>query len=114
MDYKNLIEEELDRAGEASGLSPQLLDLEKSRITSLKVLPPMEFLFSLFGEPCFPRRELVAFTGRAKSGKTFVMSMLMVCCVVYRLNIPSQTSNDSTKTSNIPQQQTLWKNGDPF
>ena len=85
MDYKNLIEEELDRAGEASGLSPQLLDLEKSRITSLKVLPPMEFLFSLFGEPCFPRRELVAFTGRAKSGKTFVMSMLMVCCVVSEL-----------------------------
>ena len=76
---------ELAQAGEASGLSPQLLDLEKSRITSRKVLPPMEFLFSLFGEPCFPRRELVAFTGRAKSGKTFVMSMLMVCCVVREL-----------------------------
>lgn len=79
------IQAELDQAGEASGLSPQLLDLEKSRITSRKVLPPMEFLFSLFGEPCFPRRELVAFTGRAKSGKTFVMSMLMVCCVVSEL-----------------------------
>ena len=76
---------ELAQAGEASGLSPQLLDLEKSRITSRKVLPPMEFHFSLFGEPCFPRRELVAFTGRAKSGKTFVMSMLMVCCVVSEL-----------------------------
>ena len=85
MNNYNHIEEELDHAGEASGLSPQLLDLEKSRITSLKVLPPMEFLFSLFGEPCFPRRELVAFTGRAKSGKTFVMSMLMVCCVVSEL-----------------------------
>ena len=85
MNNYNHIEEELDHAGEASGLSPQLLDLEKSRITSLKVLPPMEFLFSLFGELCFPRRELVAFTGRAKSGKTFVMSMLMVCCVVSEL-----------------------------
>ena len=79
------IQAELAQAGSASGLNPQLLELEKNRITSRKVLPPMEFLFSLFGEPCFPRRELVAFTGRAKSGKTFVMSMLMVCCVVSEL-----------------------------
>ena len=76
------IEAELAHAGEVSGLSPQLLELEKNRITSQKVLPPIEFLFSLFDELCFPRRELVAFTGRAKSGKTFVMSMLMTCCVV--------------------------------
>ena len=40
----------------------------------------MEFLFRLFGRPCFPRRELVAITGKAKSGKTFVTSMLMACC----------------------------------
>ena len=79
---KELISEELALAGEASGLSPTLLDLEKNRITSTKELPPMEFLFSLFDEPCFPRKELVAFTGRAKSGKTFVMSMLMVLCAV--------------------------------
>ena len=75
------IEAELAQAGSAPGLSPQLLDLEKSRITSSKVLPPMEFLFSLFDELCFPRRELVAFTGRAKSGKTFVISILMTLCV---------------------------------
>jgi KaiC/GvpD/RAD55 family RecA-like ATPase len=40
----------------------------------------MEFLFHLYGKPCFPRRELVAITGKAKSGKTFVTSMLMACC----------------------------------
>lgn len=79
------IQAELAQAGSASGLSPDILELEKSRITSTRVLPPMEFLFTLFDEPCFPRRELVAFTGRAKSGKTFVMSMLMVCCVVSAL-----------------------------
>lgn len=77
----DLIEAELALAGSASGLSPQLLELEKNRITSTKVLPPMEFLFSLFDELCFPRRELVAFTGRAKSGKTFVISILMTLCV---------------------------------
>lgn len=75
------IEAELALAGSASGLSPSLLELEKNRITSTKVLPPMEFLFSLFDELCFPRRELVAFTGRAKSGKTFVISILMTLCV---------------------------------
>ena len=76
------IAQELVHAGEQPSLTPELLELEKSRITSQKVLPPMEFLFSLFNEPCFPRRELVAFTGRAKSGKTFVMSMLMVLCAI--------------------------------
>ena len=76
------ISEELAKAGHSSGLSPQLLELEAHRITSTTELQPMEFLFSLFDEPCFPRRELVAFTGRAKSGKTFIMSMLMVLCAV--------------------------------
>ena len=75
------IEAEVAQAGSASGLSPNLLELEKNRITSSKVLPPMAFLFTLFDEPCFPRRELVAFTGRAKSGKTFVISILMTLCV---------------------------------
>ena len=42
----------------------------------------MDFLFRLYGKPCFPRRELVAITGKAKSGKTFVTSMLMACCHV--------------------------------
>lgn len=81
-DARSFISEELDKAGQSSGLSPLLLELEKNRITSTTELPPMDFLFSLFGEPCFPRRELVAFTGRAKSGKTFVMSMLMALCAV--------------------------------
>ena len=96
------IQAELAQAGEASGLSPQLLDLERSRITSRKVLPPMEFLFSLFNEPCFPRRELVAFTGRAKSGKTFVMSMLMVCCVVKELLTFKHTSPNTSDISHLP------------
>ena len=106
------IQAELAQAGSASGLSPDLLELEKSRITSTKVLPPMEFLFSLFDEPCFPRRELVAFTGRAKSGKTFVMSMLMVCCVVKELltfkHNPPSTSDVSPLTSDIAPFRVLW------
>ena len=51
------------------------------RITPNMDLPPMEFLFQLFDEPCFPKGELVALTGRAKSGKTFLLSILMTCAL---------------------------------
>ena len=55
--------------------------LELLRITKDKQLPEMDFLFRIFGKPCFPRGELVAVTGKAKSGKTLFTSMLMACCV---------------------------------
>ena len=56
----------------------QLLSrLEVHRVTPDKVLPEMAFLFRLFHKPCFPRGELVALSGKAKSGKTFVSSILM-------------------------------------
>ena len=74
------LDAELEHAGEETALSPQMLLLEQLRITPEKQLKPMEFLFHLYGKPCFPRRELVAITGKAKSGKTFVTSMLMACC----------------------------------
>ena len=74
---KSQLDAELAHAGEETVLSPQMLLLEQLRITPEKQLEPMEFLFRLFGKPCFPRRELVAITGKAKSGKTFVTSMLM-------------------------------------
>jgi len=76
---------ELAHAGEETTLSPKMLLLEKLRITPEKQLEPMDFLFRLFGKPCFPRRELVAITGKAKSGKTFVTSMLMACCVTQKV-----------------------------
>ena len=72
--FGNLIAEELAKAG----TDPELIaKLKKDRITTDKELPPMEFLLKLFDVPCCPRGELVAFTGKAKSGKTFVMSMMM-------------------------------------
>ena len=74
------LDAELEHAGDETALSPKMLLLEQLRITPEKQLKPMEFLFHLFGKPCFPRRELVAITGKAKSGKTFVTSMLMACC----------------------------------
>lgn len=54
-----------------------LARLEVHRITPEKELPQIEFLFRMFHKPCFPRGELVAISGKAKSGKTFVSSILM-------------------------------------
>ena len=56
--------------------------LARMHITCDKALPPLEFLFRIFGKPCFPRGELVAVTGKAKSGKTMFTSMLMACSVL--------------------------------
>ena len=62
-------------------LEQQMLQsLEERRITPDRQLPKMEFLFRLFHKPCFPRGELVALSGKAKSGKTFISSILMSLC----------------------------------
>ena len=79
----NKLDAELAHAGEATLVSPMMLMLEQLRITPDRQLREVEFLFTLKGKPCFPRRELVAVTGKAKSGKTFVTSMLMACCMMH-------------------------------
>lgn len=50
------------------------------RITAASEIPPHEFLFDWNGTPCFARGELVAVTGKAKSGKTYLNSILMAAC----------------------------------
>lgn len=76
----SLISEALSHAGEDQLLMERLAHLEQRRITPDKELPPMEFLFRIFGKPCFPRGELVGLTGKPKSGKTFISSILMTLC----------------------------------
>ena len=75
-----LVREALALAGQDQQLVACLQQLEMRRITPNKDLPPMTFLFRLFGKPCFPRGELVGLTGKPKSGKTFVSSILMTLC----------------------------------
>ena len=75
------IASELILAGTKPKVRERIGRLERlRRITPDRELPPMRFLFRLFGRPCFPRGELVAITGKAKSGKTLVTSMLMALC----------------------------------
>lgn len=81
MDNKDsLVLEELSHAGEASEITPELIELDGCRITSESNLPEEEFMMKLLGKKCFPRKDLTTITGPAKSGKTFYTSMLMACC----------------------------------
>jgi archaellum biogenesis ATPase FlaH len=70
--------EELAAAGQPSAdFTPAVAKLFESRITEKSDISEMTFLFRLFGVACFPRGELVAVAGKAKSGKTFFLSLLM-------------------------------------
>ena len=67
-----------------SELTPKEL-LAKSRVTPTTLLPPMEHLFLMYDIPCFYRGELVAVCGKAKSGKTLFLSIIMACCLKSRI-----------------------------
>ena len=82
--------------------------LEQLRITHDKELPPMHFLFRIFGKPCFPRGELVAVTGKAKSGKTLFNSVLMACCAQDEVLQVQRPYDDVDGTWECPPVRCLW------
>ena len=55
--------------------------IDARRITSSTEVQAHQFLFKWNDIPCFARGELVALTGKAKSGKTYVCSLLMALAV---------------------------------
>ena len=55
--------------------------LSQRRIQASSDITPHRFLFSWHEIPCFARGELVALTGKAKSGKTYVCSLLMALAI---------------------------------
>ena len=76
---KNIVSEELSKAGEASVITPLLMDLDRMRIVSTSDIQDEEFLFRIKGKPCMPRKDLTVITGQAKTGKTVLISILMAC-----------------------------------
>lgn len=76
-DNVTLIKAELEKAGEDPKTLRLLQELEGCSITPESEIPPMEFLFQMMCQPCFPRGELVAVSGKAKSGKTLITSVVM-------------------------------------
>lgn len=59
--------------------------IDARRILPSTSITPHRFLFEWNDKPCFARGELVALTGKAKSGKTYVCSILMALAVKRQL-----------------------------
>ena len=86
-------------------------ELYKERITPETELPPMQPLFQMFGVPCFYRGELVADCGKAKSGKTFFLSILIAACLSKKslaLERASLPSSDDSQPDEISPLKVLW------
>lgn len=92
----------------AERVEPSQLEIDElfcERITPETPLPPMQPLFRMFDVPCFYRGELVADCGKAKSGKTFFLSILMATCLTQKtlaLERIVQTDDAVTPGSALP------------
>ena len=84
-------------------------ELFEERITPETALPPMQPLFEMFDVPCFYRGELVADCGKAKSGKTFFLSIIMAACLTQKaLALERYCHTDSTDLTNPKPLRVLW------
>lgn len=92
---KDLIMGQLLQAGEPSPLTPDVIQLLQRRITPETSLPSMQFLFRMFGVPCFPRGELVVVAGKAKSGKTLFLSLLMAASMKQKILALERNTDES-------------------
>lgn len=77
---KSFIQEDLTHAGEASLVTPELIQLDTYRVTPHGQFAEEEFLIRLKGQSCFPRKDLTSIAGQAKSGKTNLIAMVLACC----------------------------------
>ena len=80
-DFKDQIEESLQHAGETTDVTPEIVELDEDRVTTHTDVEPEEFVAEFNGMPCFPRCDVTAIAGQAKTGKTSLIAMLMACCV---------------------------------
>jgi hypothetical protein len=87
----NLVKTSILRKNQAKSTSEQaeptqreIDELLSERITTETELPPMQPLFRMFDVPCFYRGELVADCGKAKSGKTYFLSILMAASLTQK------------------------------
>ena len=74
--------------------------LRSYRITPETKLPPMQPLFKMFGTPCFYRGELVAACGKAKSGKTLFLSILMAAGLTEKVLALERNTDCTDNTDN--------------
>jgi hypothetical protein len=76
------------------------------RITPETKLPPMQPLFRMFDTPCFYRGELVAACGKAKSGKTLFLSVIMAAGLTDKVLALERHTDSTDSTGNAVVQTT--------
>lgn len=107
----HFVQSEIALAGISSEQEILLQRLENRRITPESEVPKMEFLFRM-RKPCFARGELTAVSGKAKSGKTFICSVLMALCFRHQVlgleRIEGQPSPISPQPSTLTPLKVLW------
>ena len=87
----------------------EIEELLLERITTETELPPMQPLFQMFDVPCFYRGELVADCGKAKSGKTYFLSILMAASLTQKaLALERYSLADSADNADIGPLRVLW------
>lgn len=92
--------------GQVVPTQQEIDELFVERITPETDLPPMQPLFRMFDVPCFYRGELVADCGKAKSGKTFFLSILMAGCLTQKALALERTAH--TDLTDLKPLKVLW------
>ena len=113
----NLVKTSILRKNQAKSTSEQaeptqreIDELLSERITTETELPPMQPLFRMFDVPCFYHGELVADCGKAKSGKTYFLSILMAASLTQKALALERIAN--TNLTNDTNNQTLADGAD--
>ena len=95
--------------GQVTPTQQEVDELYDERITPETDLPPMQPLFRMFDVPCFYRGELVADCGKAKSGKTYFLSILMAACLTQKaLALERIVHTDLTDLTDLKPLRVLW------
>ena len=96
-------------AASAEPTQQEINELYNERITPETDLPPMQPLLQMFGVPCFYRGEVVADGGKAKSGKTFLLSILMATCLSQKvLELERYGWTEDSQPSDFSPLKVLW------
>ena len=95
--------------GQVTPTQQEVDELYDERITPGTDLPPMQPLFRMFDVPCFYRGELVADCGKAKSGKTYFLSILMAACLTQKaLALERIVHTDLSDLTDLKPLRVLW------
>lgn len=101
-------ESSVTSVGQLEPSKEEIKELFAERITSETELPPMQPLFRMFGVPCFYRGELVADCGKAKSGKTFFLSILMATCLTQKVLAIERHVTEGDNENGLHPLRVLW------